>query len=98
MRPVPVGNRSTTLDHQIRSPTVPKTTTRGACFRGKLYEGVCELNRKNAVTQDILSQRNLFSVVTNLYILSLIKDAQLPIQKVKLDQLLYSTLTQSFLS
>ena len=64
-------NRSTTLEHLVRSPTVPKTTTRGAFFCGKLYEGVCELNRKNAVTQVILSQRNLFSVVTNLYILSL---------------------------
>ena len=70
-RSVPVGNRSTTLDHLVRSPTVPRTTTRGACFRVKLYEGVCELYRKNAVTQDILSQRNLFCVVTKLYILSL---------------------------
>ena len=69
---VPVGNRSTTLDHLVRSPTVPRTTTRGACFRVKLYEGVCELYRKNAVTQDILSQRNLFCVVTNLFILSLL--------------------------
>ena len=44
--PVPVGNRSTTLDHLVRSPTVPKTTTRGAYFRGKVYECVCELYRK----------------------------------------------------
>ena len=68
---VPVSNQSTTLEHLVRSPTVPKTTTRGACFRGKLYEGTCELYCKNAVTQVILSQRNLFSLVTNLYILSL---------------------------
>ena len=58
----------TLLDHQ----QFRKLTTRGACFCGKLYEGVCELYRKNVVTQVILSQRNLFSLVTNLYILSLL--------------------------
>ena len=63
---------STTLDHLVRSPTVPKTAIRGVCFHGKLYDGVYELYRKNAVTQVILSQPNLFPLVTNLSILSLL--------------------------
>ena len=50
---VPVGNRSRKLDHLVRSLAVPETTTRGAFLRGKLYEVVCELYRKNAVTQVI---------------------------------------------
>ena len=36
---------------------------------------ILKISCKNAVTQDILSQPNLFSVVTNLYILSLRRTA-----------------------
>ena len=50
---VPVSNQSTTLEHLVRSPTVPKTTTRGTFLRCQLCERVYELYRKNAVTQVI---------------------------------------------